>query len=297
MSRLGSRLRYYFADAVDEWRHSPGVNVLATATLAAVVFVAGMMLVLFSNLESHLERWADDLRVDVYLADGTDEAARTELERRLEAIPGVARVEFVDKAEALRRFRAWFPDLAKVPDALESNPLPESLEVYLAPGAPGREAPGRIAETLAGAPGVEDVRYDRDLLDRLQALLTVARVGGGFVGLLVAAAVVFVVASVLRLAVYARRDEIEIMELVGATPGFIRGPFLVAGALQGFAGSVFALGLVEAARRGTLHYAGSRGAVLVTLFAQSALSIHADVLLVAAGTVVGLVGSFLAVRR
>lgn len=143
MSPVIAHLRYFVSDAVDEWRHSPGPNLLATATLAAVMFVAGLNFLILANLKAHVGRWKNDLRVSVYLVDGARAADVDALYAKISAVPGVARVERVDKDEALRRFRASFRDLADVPAELETNPLPASLEVVLDSGPQARDTADR----------------------------------------------------------------------------------------------------------------------------------------------------------
>ena len=296
MSALAAHVRYFVSDAVDEWRHSPGPNLLATATLAAVLFVAALNLLVLSNVSSHVGQWKQDLRVSVYLADGIDAAQASALRERLAALPGVARIESVDKEEALARFRAAFPDLAEIPDELGANPLPASFEVILEPGPGSEQAASTIAATARGADGVEEVRFDQAFLDRLDGILRVARWGGGLLGLVVLAAVGLVVAGVLRLTVYARRDEIEIMRLVGASPLFVRGPFLVAGLAQGCGGGLLALFLAEAARRATVTYAGMRPGDLTDLLVGRSLPLPPSALIVATGVTLGAVSAWFAVR-
>lgn len=297
MNGIRARLRYFVLDAVDEWRHSPGVNLLAAGTLGAVLFVAGLVLVVQSNLQRQLDDWQRNAKVDVYLEDGLDLSGRESLRRELASIEGVRQVLYVDKDEALRRLREWLSDdLAELAGTLDANPLPESLEVRLDDDVDPAEVAERISARFGGAPGVEEIRFDRDWLEGLRTWLAFVRVGGVAFAAVVLAAVAFVVASVLRLAVYARRDEIEIMLLVGASPSFVRGPFLVAGFLQGVAASCLALALVEAARRGLVAWAGSRvGPILPVLSAQP-LGAVPSALLVAAGVAVSVVGSWLAVR-
>ena len=146
-------------------------------------------------------------------------------------------------------------------------------------------------------PGIEEVRYNEDWLNRLEATVDLARVGGGVVTTLVLIAVVFVMSSVLRLAVYARRDEIEIMQLVGASPGFIRGPFLVAGVAQGLIASILALAIVEGLRRLSLSSPlTGNSPVLTDLLAARPLSIGLGALLLLVGCAVSLAGSYFAVR-
>jgi cell division transport system permease protein len=296
MSTLLAHLRYCVSDAADEWRHSPGPNVLATATLAAVLFVAGVNLVVLTNVSARVGNWKSDLRVSVYLRDAAEGAEVDALYAKLAALPGVARIERVDKAEALRRFQASFKDLADVPSELDTNPLPASLEVVLDPGPRARDTAQAVGTASAGLPAVDEVRYDQDFLDRLDGLLDVARWSGSLLALVVAIAVAFVVAGVLRLTVLARRDEIAIMHLVGAPPMLVRGPFLVAGVTQGLAGALLALFLVEATRRGIAFYTGGATSGLIELAAGNALPAVPSLVIVGAGAALGFASAWFAVR-
>lgn len=291
------RLRFFAVDAWDEWRHSPAVNLLALATLTAALFLAGLMMLCLGNVERSVEVMQGDVRLEVYLDDDISENRRAALQDELRTIEGVSRVDYVDKAQALERYRAWAGQTAGLIGELEHNPLPASFEVFLDSGKQGAEALGvRIAGEFGGREGVEDVRFDRDLVQRIESLLGVARVGGTALALVVFCAVVFVMASVLRLAVYARRDEIDIMLLVGATPAFVRGSFLVAGLAQGIISSLAALLLIEIARRVTLSHAGGAQALL-NLVAAGPVAAADAWILIATGVTVSLAGSFFAVRR
>lgn len=291
------RLRFFVADAWDEWRHSPGVNLLAVATLATSLFLAGLVMLVVDNIEDRTRRIRDDVRVEVYLQEGLEEAPRQALERELARLEGVQRVEYVDKAEAYRRYRSWAAETAQLIEELETNPLPSSFEVYLVPGDGARAQAASIADDVRRRPEVEEAVFNRRLVERLDALLDLVRIGGAALAAVVFVAVAFVMASVLRLAVHARRDEIEIMLLVGATPGFVRGPFLVAGLGQGLLSGVVALLLVEVARRAALGYARTRSLALVDLVAERSLALEPALILVGVGLLVSLTGSYFAVRR
>jgi len=294
LAPLLHRLRYFTTDAWDEWRHSPGVNLLAVATLTSVLFLAGLVLLVLSNVERRVEQLRAEIRVEIYFREEMPHTDRAVLHRELEAAPGVARVEYINKREALRRYRQWAGEQAELIDELETNPLPASLEVFLTPG-PGAEAIAeRMADDLRAREGLEAVRFDREWARRLESVLNLARVGGSGLGILVLAAVVFIMASVLRLAVYARRDEIEIMLLVGATPAFVRGPFLMAGLGQGLIASGLSLVIVEVVRRMALSHAGSP--VLGDLIARP-LPINLSIFVIGVGLVVSFTGALFAVRR
>lgn len=296
MKRLLARLRYFVDDAADEWRRSPGANVLATATLAAVLFVAGVMALAMQNVSARLLEWRRDVRIEVYLREDASTAEAESVRAKLEAAPGVLRVEAVGKDEALRRYRAAFPDLAALPGELGVNPLPASLEAFLAPGPGSTEDARRIAAAVRAAKGVEDVRYDQRWLDRLEAMVALARRGGAGLGTFVFIALALVMAGVLRLAVFARRDEIETMLLVGATPGLVRGPFLVAGAAQGGVAALAALILVEVVRNLLLTQATPGVRALLRSLVGTPLGVSPSILLVVTGVVVGVVSAGIAVR-
>ena len=295
-ARLVHRLRYFVTDAWDEWRHSPGVNLLAVVTLASTLFLAGLVLLVLANLELQLQLQRDNILVQVFLVDDVGPVSRAAIEREIGGMAGVAGVDYVDKAEAVRRYSDWAGQLVDLIEELETNPLPASLEVSLEPG-PEAEANGEaIVAALTGRPAVEEVRFDRDWLRKLESLLGLARIGGSGLAMIVFAAVIIVMASVLRLAVYARRDEISIMLLVGATPSFVRGPFLVAGLGQGLLASVLAVLLVEGARRGALAYAGAESIALVDLILERGLPLEWAGLMMLVGLAVSLASAFFAVR-
>jgi cell division transport system permease protein len=292
-----NRLRYFCSDAWDEWCHSKTVNLLALTTLATALFVAGLILLVIGNVDRRIERLRNDVHVEIYLEDAHTPEQREELATKLRGTDGVAAVEFVDKDEALRRYRTWAAGQAELVDELGSNPLPASLEVQLTPGTARTERAAAITRSFDRAPGVEEIRFGYDWLERLESMLRVARTGGGSLSLLVLAAVVFVMAAVLRLAVYARREEIDTMRLVGATPGFIRGPFLVAGAVQGLIAAGLALGLVELVRRTALGSAGTTSTALLDLLASQPLSRTLSGVLLAVGLFASVAGSYFAVRE
>jgi cell division transport system permease protein len=261
-----------------------------------VLFVGSLFLLLFDNAAVRLEAFRNDLRVEVYL---DRDVPPEQLDRLLAALgntAGVSRVEYVDRDEALARFGRWFPDLAKVSEDLDDNPLPASIEVYLAGRVGGGEVARTLRERFGGADGVDEIRFDVDWIDRVESLLALARAGGTVVGLATFGVVVFVIASVLRLAVYARRDEIEIMMLVGATPAFVRGPFLFAGVVQGVVASAVALGAVDALRRVLLSYGAREAVALPVLLFGRGLGGPAVASICGLGVFVSLLGAWLAVR-
>jgi len=240
-------LEYAFTEALASLRRGGQGGLLATATIALALFVLGAFLMLSANLERLGEEWGSAAEMSVYLADDATGAARAAIEAALAPGDLVTSREFVSKTDALARFRQTFKDLASSIDTLGENPLPASYEVRLRSGSGTSAAMESLSARLRQLPGVADVQYDRQWLDRLLSAVAVVRGMGLVLSLVLTVAAALTVANVVRLALFARRDELEIMELVGAPSAYLRGPFVMEGVLQGGLGAVLALIALAAA--------------------------------------------------
>jgi cell division transport system permease protein len=232
-------LRYAFDEAVASLWRGRGSGAFSTATIALALVVLGAFLIVTSNLERLGTEWSSSADMSVYLNDTVTAAERTAIEGVLETGDLVLARVYVSKADALARFRSTFADLASSMEGLGDNPLPASYEVRLRTGADA--AVDALVAKVRQLPGIADVRYDRQWLSRLVAAVSVIRELGFALGILLALAAALTVANVVRLALYARRDELDIMQLVGAPQMYIRGPFVMEGTLQGGVGAVVAL--------------------------------------------------------
>jgi len=234
-------IRYAFDEAmVSLWRGRQS-GALSTGTIGLALFVLGAFLLVTSNLEELGDQWASAAELSVYLKDNATQADRAEIERALAPGPVVAAHEYVSKDEALARFRRTFADLSAALDGLGENPLPASYEVRLVGGGDMRSRIEDLVERVRQTPGVSDVRYDRQWLDRLLGAVSFIRRIGLLLGFVLTIAAALTVANVVRLALYARRDELDIMQLVGAPQAYIRGPFVMEGVVQGGVGALAAL--------------------------------------------------------
>jgi cell division transport system permease protein len=234
-------LRYAFDEAiVSLWRGRQS-GILSMLTIAVALFVLGGFLLITSNLERLGDEWSSAAEMSVYLKDDVTQAQRTVIEGALTPGDIVESRAYVSKSEALGRFKQTFGDLASTIDDLGDNPLPASFEVRLHSTASAQGALDGLGVKLRQTAGVADVRYDRQWLNRLVAAIKIIRGVGLVLGALLTLAAALTVANVVRLALFARRDEIDIMQLVGAPPVFIRGPFVMEGVLQGGIGALGAL--------------------------------------------------------
>jgi len=284
--------RYAFDEALASLRRGRRSGALSTATIAVALFVLGTFLITTSNLERLGREWSNSAQLSVYLSDGITAAERATIERTLAPGNVVASLQYVSKADALARFKKTFSDLTSSLDGLGENPLPASFEVQLLGGADS--VVDLLVAELRQLPGVADVRYDREWLARLVAAINVVRVVGGVLGALLTVAAALTVANVVRLGLYARRDELDIMELVGAPRAYVQGPFVMEGTLHGGLGAVVALvalGVVFLALRG--RYLVPLASA-INLSAVRFLPVELCLLIVAGGMLVGCVGGLVA---
>jgi cell division transport system permease protein len=237
-------LEYALRQGAESLWRSRGTSTFAVLAIALALIVLGVLLLLTSNAERLLSRWTSASEFSVYLADDTSSEQRGAIESAIDQSGVSTGREYVSKAQALTRFRQEFAELASLAEGFEDNPFPASIEVRVGEGA---ERDGRVdalVRQVVRLPGVVDVRYDREWLARVGTALGTLRAAGLALALLMGLAAAVTVATVVRLGLLARHDEIEIMELVGAPLTYIRGPFVAEGFLQGGIGALLAIGFL-----------------------------------------------------
>ena len=290
-------LTYFVREATESLLRSWRSATLAVLTIAAGLFVLGFFLMVNSNLQRLVGRWTESAEMSVFLKDDITPEQLTAVEAAVDKTGLATERKHLSKADAVARFRQDFPDLAAATERLARNPFPASLEIRLAPSArDGAEAVEGLAANLPTLPGVADVRYDRRWLSRLGSAVGFIRTIGLVIVLLLGIAAALTVANVVRLAAYARRDEIEIMQLVGAPFAFIRGPFIAEGVLQGGLGALVALASLWAVfllGRGWYARQALEGLGLTSLMF---LPIDAIAALLAGGMLLGCLGGFIVAR-
>ena len=279
---------------VNLWR-APLPSLVSVLTIGLTLFLGAAFVFSLGAARTLLASWGAQAAITIYLPSSASDAQARALAARVEREHPDLRVAYVDKTAALSRLRVDLGELSSALEGLSSNPLPPTLE--LSPQtALSAAALRQLALELSWLPHVQEVDYGREWLDRLEALGRALRAGGAGALAVVLGAALLVVANTIRLAVYARRDEIEIMKLVGATDGYVRLPFLLEGGLQGLLGALLAIGGLYAVQKWLLPraaeaFAFAAGAATPYLHLPQASAVAL------LGALVGLLGSYLAVAR
>lgn len=278
-------------------RRSWAVTAIAVLTISVALAILGAFAIVAQQLRGVSSRLGAQLAVSVYLEDEVGFARGAALAEQVAAWPEVADAEHWTSERAMAAFRDELGEDAVILDGLSSSVLPASVEVVVGSAVRDVAQVRAIAERAAKLPGVREVRFGEERLERLQLLSRL--VEGAFVvlGSALLLATLFIVANTVRLTVFARREEIEVLRLVGATGTFVRAPFVVEGVLQGGLGGVLAWGWL-AAVEGALR----AGLERMLRIAYGSLSAPIELLpwllpLLCAGLLLGALGSGLAVGR
>lgn len=274
-------------ETFNAFRRAPLLSALSVTTIAFSLFVFGLFGLVAVNISSAIGSVAERVEIVAYLKRGTPLETITIASTDIEAFPEVDGVTHVSEEQALARARRDLTEFQDIFQDLETNPLPASLDVRLKP--PFRDAAhvAEVAQRLRAFAFVDDVRYGRDWVEKLDRLRNIAGAVGAVVGAAFALVAIIIIGTTIRMAVLQRSREIAIMRLVGATDGFIRMPFLLEGLVKGVLGGLLAVGLS----------AGAWALINAALLRSTFFTPAQCVLGVVAGGVLGLVGSALSVGR
>jgi len=285
----------YFRYAFANISNNRLVHVVSTGTITITLLLFSAFVLFFANIDNWVLEWGQSLSMSVYLKQGVDEKAKRKIKSVLVGISGAKLERFVSKEQAMEELKETLGSQAGLLDGLNTNPLPASFEVAF--GAPERAGIDieKIKKKLENMPGVDEVQYSEQWLKRFEGLVSMLRIAGLVVGGLLCVAVLFIITNTIRLAIYSRRDEIEIFKLVGATDWFVKVPFLIEGSLQGVLGAVIALGVLFS----TYSLLSSK---TIQVFGLPLLHLvflpkgHV-IFIISLGLVLGLMASFIAIGR
>jgi len=274
-------------EALLAFRRAPLLSALSVTTIAFSLFVLGLFGLVAVNFQRALHDIAERVEVVAYLLPGTPGETVTLALKDIEAFPEVQNANYVSEDSALTRAKRELVEFRDAYRELENNPLPASIEVKLKPAFRDAAHVNAVADRLRGFGFVDDVRFGRDWVEKLDRLRQLAAAVGVVVGGAFAAVAIIIIGTTIRMAVLQRSREIAIMRLVGATDGFIRRPFLLQGTIKGLLGGVVAMGFSFGA-----YYLINRFLIQATFFTQvQALAI------IGFGALIGLMGSLLSVGR
>lgn len=291
------RIRYFIMRALRNMRQWPFLCSAAILTMAVALATVATFFLVVVNVEQLAQRWTKEIQLIAYLEKAPDGQELAAILKQLKSYPEVESVTYVSPAEAMERFRQRLGDEASLLEDMDADLLPASIELSLQPAFRNQEGISKMIERLDNLLEVDDLRYGQKWLERFNNFVGMLRFVGMVLGGFLLLAALFIVSNTIKLTLYARRDELEIMALVGATMRFIKVPFLLEGAIQGFLGGL--LSLVFLMLSFSLIISRSLHSFWLTPndFELLFLSLNQQIVLVFSGVVLGLLGSLSSLRR
>ena len=265
------------------------MSIASIGTVAVSLFVLGvvfMVVVNFARLANALE---SQVQISVYLSES---APRAELEKSFKAINRISKVEYIDKAQALKILQERLGEQKKILDTLEGNPLPASYLVTVKSADDVKP----VADKIAKLAGVDEVKYGGEVAANLFDLTHLIRLFGLILMLLLTGATIFIISNTIRLTVFARQKEIAIMKYVGATDWFIRIPFILEGAILGFVGSTISAIALRSFYVAAVEKINSTLAFL-PLIEQFPFLTYLTIAIILAGIAIGILGSTISLKK
>ena len=234
-------------ETIRSFRRAPMLSALSITTIAFSLFTVGLFGLVAVNMREALRGISTRVQIEAFLLRGTPPETITLASQDIAAFPEVEAVVYVDEDQALQRAQQELVEFKDAYRDLQVNPLPASLQVTLKEEYRDAASAATVARRIEGFSFVDDVRFGQEWIERLDRLRNLAGFVGLVIGLAFAAVAVVIIGVTIRMTVLQRAREISIMRLVGATDAFIRGPFLLDGALKGLLGGVLAILLSRAA--------------------------------------------------
>lgn len=294
---FGGRAGFFLSRAITNIRQNVFVNIVTIGTITLALLIVSLFMLIFVNLESAAENWSERVQVTVYFDKELTSQEQSSLREKIMALPGASRVGYVSREEALKRFKSRLRGQETLLEGVRSEVLPTSFEISLKRSYRETESVEKFVTALKRISGITEVQYGEEWVRRFNTFLNFMRLLGVLLGGFLITAVVFIVSNTIKLTIYSRRDELEVMSLVGATRFFIKAPFLLEGFIQGLAGSVLSVILLFALYEGFLHNAGSFLTFNPASSGLGFLPLEYIAGLLLAGAMLGFIGSLTSLKR
>ena len=270
------------------------MTVAAISTVAISLLLLGGVQILGLIVNNVTLNWEAKVEISTYLRDDITDNERNSLVDEIANMPEVEDVTYVSKTQAFEEFKEMYESQPEFYENLPSDALPASLRIKLVDA----DATEEVAKRIEGAPGVGDVRFGGEIIKRLLQVNSLLRTITLVMSIILMIAAAALIANTIRLAIYARREEIGIMKLVGATNWFIRIPFMLEGVTAALFGALVSGAIVLGANALLFSRIGETFTFLGPVFSFTTAEIAGVLLvLVGVGVLVGIVGSMLALRR
>ena len=288
-----SSLGYFWKETFYSLFRNKFMAVASVLTVTLSMFILGVFLCAVLNINHMATYLENQVEMTVYLKDGLNTEQVMAVGKKLKALPDLKEIKFTNKDQAIAEFKQRLGDQQGILDAINGNPLPSSYSTSFATPASLKNAVSIVTQY----PEVDSVQYGQDIIEQLYKVAQVIRIGGIILIVFLAGAELFIISNTIRLTVFARRREIQIMKYVGATNGFIRWPFIFEGMIIGFIGSGLSAFILWEGYKVVLMEMAQAGLVFIPMIPLWPFIGYMTIMLLAAGIIIGILGSTISLRK
>lgn len=291
------QIKYFLKETANNLWQFRTRNFFSITIICLSFFILGIFIALSNNLKYTAQQISNNMQAVIFLMKDNSSENIDEIEKSLRESPLIHHYEFVSEEEAARKFKERFPDLQGIVSNLNTNPFPSSFEIIFHKEKASSEEIFAFLSMIKKMDGVDDVQFHQEWIERMQSFSRLAKAIGFFLGGILILASFFIISNVIKLNVYSRQEEIEILRLAGATNLFIRTPFLLEGVTLGILGATLSLGLLFLTIQIIPLYLGSSLGALNELINFRFLSFGQCLAQVISGALIGTLGSLSSISR
>ncbi len=288
---------YFLREALRNFYRHRRVNVVAIFVIATGMLLVSGVALAYVNFRHFAAYWGRQVHMVIYLHDGLTPERLEAVRMALSQAPETASLEYTSKDQAMQQLHSRLGERARILEGLHTNPLPASFTITIRDEFRRPEVLRERVEGYKQLPEVEDIEYGERWLERFHTLVWTLEIGVIGIGGIIGGAVMFIIATTVRLALYTRAEEIEIMQLVGATLWFIKVPFFLEGVLQGVLGAGLAVGLCYGMFTALMTWITPMGTLFLDFSLVQFLPLSVIASLLLGGALLGGLGSLLSLRR
>jgi cell division transport system permease protein len=241
-------LAYALTDAARNIKENRLTIFFSSVTVAFSLSILALFLIIFANLNNVVEGWGDRTHIVAYVKDSSLKLGEDKLYKKMKSLKAVESVQYISKARAKDILKKALKGHEGVLDGVEGNPLPASFEIRLIPSERTPAGIAAVVKTFKSLDWVSDVQYGTEWVEKFSAFLSFLELVLLMIGVFLLAATLFIMSNTIRLTIYARRDEIEVLGLVGASVSYIKLPFFIEGMAAGFLGGLLSFFMLFSVR-------------------------------------------------
>ncbi|WP_071132154.1 permease-like cell division protein FtsX [Alterileibacterium massiliense] len=291
-----SKIAYTLKQAFSQMGRNKGMNITSVVAITAMMLILGLFFVAFLNVDLFAKTIEKDYNVvEVFIADGADDAVKDAIKSKIEKIDGIEKIEYRSKEDAIKIMKKRWGDNAYLLDNIDKNSLPDSYMVFVKDQKVGNE----VNSEISSVNGVDSIKYYQDTVSKLTKITHFIQVSAIVVMTFLIIVSTIIVANTIKLTVFNRSKEIEIMKYIGATDWFVRAPFLIEGIILGIISSAVATGLMHLIYSRLISLLGDdiMRILSVPVLSSSYLIPNLAIIFASLGIGIGTCGSIISIRR